>query len=122
MNTKADEFDIELHITECRVSYRGGSIKVDVSELFPDVDDPIMGAYQNYLGGGIAGSIQGGCMFDPRQLDADDRAVFTALSTRIKHYFYSLNEGGGDEYMHENYGGPDAGGYDAVQALPERSY
>jgi len=49
---KAREF-IEAHTIDADISYRGGSLKVDVSELFETGDEPaIMGAYQNYLGGG----------------------------------------------------------------------
>jgi hypothetical protein len=128
----ANAFDIEAHIITCDVSYRGGILKVDVSELFPTVGntdyeeseqvegEPIMGASQNYLGGGMAGSITGGAMFEPRDLKTKaEKLLFQAMLERCKHYFYSLNEGGGDEYMHEHVTGPDAGGYDRVQMLPE---
>lgn len=115
-------FNVSKHVIDCKISHRGGSLKVDVSELFPNVDNPIMGAYQNYLGGGIAGSIQGGSMFDPSELSDSERDLFDETMESIKRYFYSLNEGGGDEYMHENHTGPDAGGYDAVQRLPKSGY
>ena len=98
-NKIADNFDIEANTTDCDVSYRGGSLKVDVSSLFPNVEDAVMGAYQNYLGGGIAGAIVGAAMFDPNELTVKERKTFDALKERIKRYFFDLNHGGGDEYM-----------------------
>lgn len=113
----ADNFDIEAHITECDISYRGGNLKVDVSSIFPDVEDAIMGAYQNYLGGGIAGAIIGASMFTPDDLTADQQEVFYALKERIKKYFYAINQGGGDDYMVEN-----VNSYDKNQIMPTSGY
>jgi hypothetical protein len=93
---------IKNNIIECDISYRGGVLKVDVSELFPNVDNAVMGASQNYLGGGIAGSITGGAMFMPDELTKKEQKVFFELKEVIKKYFYDLNSGGGDDYMVEN--------------------
>lgn len=104
-NKRADEFDIEKNTIDCDVSYRGGTLKINVSSLFDIVEDggkAVMGAYQNYLGGGMAGAICGGAMFDPKKLSKKDQATFLVLEERIKRYFYELNAGGGDEYMVEN--------------------
>ena len=127
---KADAFDIEAHIMRgSEVSYRGGVIKVDVSELFPEVsdwdngDEAIMGASQNYLGGGIAGSIRTGAMFEMSRLSKAQMAVYMAMAERISRYFYELNNGGGDEYMQENVTGSEVvGGYEAVQRMPRSGY
>jgi hypothetical protein len=119
---KADAFDIEENIKDCDISYRGGNLKIDVSSLFPYIDEPIMGAYQNYLGGGIAGSIHGGSMFQKEELHEDDMPVFDALNERIKKFFYDVNNGGGDDYMQENVTGKDAGGYEKTQSMPARGY
>jgi len=113
----ANEFDITENTTRCDISYRGGVLEVDVSSLF-DVDDAVIGASQNYLGGGIAGAINGGAMFSPEDLTTEEQEVFHILIERIKKHFYTLNEGGGDEYMHENVTGPDAGGYEKNQQIP----
>jgi hypothetical protein len=117
-NKKADSFDIEAHtMPGSDVSYRGGSLKVDVSSLFPNLEEPaVMGAYQNYLGGGMAGKIVGASQFDPNALSKADRKVFDALKERIKRYFYALNHGGGDEYMVANTD------YIFNQNLPESGY
>lgn len=128
-NKIADAFDIESHIIDCDVSYRGGTLKIDVSEVFPEVtdwdngDDAIMGASQNYLGGGIAGRITSGAMFDKERLMKKQRAVYEALAERIKRYFYNINNGGGDEYMQENVTGQDAhNGYETLQRLGISAY
>lgn len=122
-NKIADAFDIESHLKNCDISYRGGSLKVDVSELFPNVDEPIMGAYQNYLGGGIAGAIVGASMFNPEELTEKEQKVFFALKERIKQFFYDANNGGGDEYMQENVTGKEAkGGYKKNQSLAVSAY
>mgnify|MGYP001570367202 FL=1 len=76
---EALNFDIEAHVIEGDVSYRGGTLKIDVSELFPNVENAVMGAYQNYLGGGIAGAIVGGAQFMPEELTAREQKIFHAL-------------------------------------------
>jgi len=93
---------IENNTIDCDISYRGGTLKVNVSELFPEVENAVMGAYQNYLGGGIAGSIVGAAQFEPSELSKKDQVTFYELKEVIKKYFYDLNQGGGDDYMVEN--------------------
>lgn len=110
---------IEKNIIGCDISYRGGTLKVDTSELFSGIEKPIMGAYQNYLGGGIAGAICGGASFVPDELSKKDQKVFFELKEAIKKYFYEVNNGGGDEYMQENITGRDAkNSYEQNQNLP----
>jgi hypothetical protein len=122
-NKIADSFDIELNTINCDISYRGGTLKVDVSELFPNIENAVMGAYQNYLGGGIAGAIVGAAMFDPSELSAKEEKVFHALRERIKQYFYDLNNGGGDEYMQNEVTGKGAkNGYKRNQSLSVSAY
>ena len=114
---EALNFDIEAHVIEGDVSYRGGTLKIDVSELFPNVENAVMGAYQNYLGGGIAGAIVGGAQFMPEELTAREQKIFHALKERIKQYFYNLNAGDGDDYMVEN-----VNSYNQNQNLPVSGY
>ena len=117
-NKKADQFDIVAHTTSGDISYRGGSLKVDVSSLFPNLEEPaVMGAYQNYLGGGIAGAIVGASQFNPAALSKSDLKVFLVLKERIKKHFYDLNNGGGDEYMVEN-----MNSFEQNQKLPTSGY
>jgi len=90
---------IENNTISCDASYRGGSLKVDVSELFTELENPFMGAYQNYLGGGIAGAVVGGANFEPSELSKKEQVIFFELKEVCKKYFFELNNGGGDEYM-----------------------
>jgi len=114
---------IVAHVINADVSYRGGSLKVDVSELFNTGDEPaIMGAYQNYLGGGMAGSIQTGRQFDISGFSKKDLKTYETMSEACKRYFYDLNNGRGDEYMQDEVTGPGAGGYDRLQKLPASGY
>ena len=116
-NKIADNFSIEDNILDCDISYRGGNLKIDVSELFPSIEEAVMGAYQNYLGGGIAGAIVGGAMFQPEELTKKEQGVFFVLQERIKKYFFFLNEGGGDEYMID-----EVNSYEQNQSLPISGY
>lgn len=104
---------------ETDISYRGGSLKVDATGLFPSLGRrAVVGAYQNYLGGGIAGAIVGAAMFMPGELTAaDEREYFDDVIEACKIHFHELNNGGGDEYMQENYGG-----YEFNQNLPVSGY
>ena len=108
---------IKANIRSSDVSYRGGELKVDVSELFPEVSNPIMGAYQNYLGGGIAGAIVGAAQFMPSELSKKDQKVFFELKEAIKQYFYEINAGGGDDYMVE-----EVNSYEKNQRMPVSGY
>ncbi len=122
---------IQENTKDCDISYRGGSLKVDLSGLFTQTslnkieasgEEPIAGAYQNYLGGGMAGSIQSGRSFDTGLLTAGDYKKYEAFAEACKRYFYHINNGGGDDYMQENVTGQEAGGYEATQRLPVSGY
>lgn len=108
---------IENNTVSCDISYRGGTLKINVSELFPTVDNPVMGAYQNYLGGGIAGAIVGAAQFNPDELTKEEQVTFYELKEALKKYFYNLNSGGGDDYMVEN-----VNSYEKNQNLPVSGY
>ena len=110
---------IESNLINADISYRGGSMKIDVSDLFNTGEEPaIMGAYQNYLGGGIAGSIQTGRMFDISGFSKKDLNIYEELAEACKRWFYDQNNGGGDDYMQEEVTGSDAGGFERLQKMP----
>jgi hypothetical protein len=114
---------IESNLIDCDISYRGGSLKIDVSDLFDTGEEQaIMGAYQNYLGGGMAGSIQAGRMFDISGFSEDDLAIYEELAEACKKYFYNVNNGGGDDYMQEEVTGSEAGGFERLQKMPVSGY
>lgn len=79
---------IEDNLIDSDLSYRGGTIKVDASELFPYVEDAVVGAYQNYLGGGMLGAVVGASMFEPTKLKAKDKAKFEAILEACKQYLW----------------------------------
>jgi len=47
---------IQDNILRCEVSHRGGGIEIDASEYLK-IDGAKITAYQNYLGGGMLGSV-----------------------------------------------------------------
>lgn len=51
--------DIAEHITREEYSYRGGGCELDLTEF--GYEDELLSAYQNYLGGGLLGSIGNSC-------------------------------------------------------------
>ena len=117
--TELKNFDIAKNIIGDNTSHRGGTIKVDVSEIFPDVDVPTMGAYQNYLGGGIAGAICGAAMFMPDSLANDkEREIFFALKEKIKQY-YLFNARGEKFDINADTNTKE---YQANQAMPVSAY
>lgn len=103
---------IEKNTIDCDISYRGGSLKVDISGLLTATslrkieeagEVPHAGACQNYLGGGIAGRIVSARMFALDLLTAGDYKKYQKFSQEVIKYFHTINNGGGDEYMQENY-------------------
>lgn len=120
MRTKEEILEIlRENIIDCDISYRGGNLKVDASELFESLSDrAIVGAYQNYLGGGIAGRIVGASMFMPDDLESEsERELFPVVLEACQMLFHELNNGGGDDYMQENHSD-----YDFNQGLPVSGY
>ena len=122
---------IEANTKDIDISYRGGSVKIDLTNLFNQTslknieeagEDPIAGTSQNYLGGGIAGKITSGRSFDLEHLTKGDLKKYEAFTEACKRYFYEINNGGGDEYMQENVTGQEAGGYESTQRLPVSGY
>ena len=91
------------HVIDLDCSGRGGKVKVDVSELFPYVSDPVMGAYQNYLGGGMLGAVIGGAMFDPSELHKRDIPKFVAVKEACKVYLHNQTNHVDDEWEEQSY-------------------
>lgn len=82
---------IENNIIDCNAGYRGGSIKVNVAELFPEITDeqPIIGAYQNYLGGGMLGAVVGASQFNFDDLTAKHKVIAERLKLECKLYLHN---------------------------------
>ena len=120
MATKSYKKFIEENVIDIDASRRGGTIKINVVELFPEIEteNAIMGASQNYLGGGMAGSIGGGAMFMPEDLKDDkQRKVFHELIEQIKRYFHAVTND-----MAEDWDEWGAGEFEQIQARSHSAY
>ncbi len=116
-NNKYLDF-VRENVIDGDISYRGGTLKVDATELFPSLGErAIVGAYQNYLGGGMPGRIIGAAQFYPEQLNAKERKIFPKVLEACQQHFHEINNGGGDDYMQENYAS-----YEFNQSLPASAY
>jgi hypothetical protein len=75
-------------------STRGGGVEISLSKLGKKYADERMTAYQNYLGGGMLGSIQNDCTIDGWSLD--EKLVKTARQLRL--YMYEAIHGESDGF------------------------
>lgn len=75
---------IEWKVLRQKISHRGGGIEVSLSPL--GYEDEKMTAYQNYLGGGLLGSIGNDCTI--RDWADDERLV--EISKHLSMYFHGL--------------------------------
>ena len=90
---------IENNTLRCEASGRGGGIEIDCFELFK-IDGAKMSAYQNYLGGGMLGSIQANANFKPSK--AQEKR-YLELADALKKYFHELTNHEDDEYESASY-------------------
>lgn len=88
------DFPIEENIIRQRLSTRGGGIEIDVSPLGKKYEGVRMTAYQNYLGDGMLGSIQGDCNLPG--WTSNRRLV--NLNNRLKRYMHELTRHEDDEW------------------------
>ena len=72
---------IQENITREEVSYRGGGVELDLSNY--GYEDEYISAYQNYLGGGMRGSVANSCTIDDWEMD--ERLV--RLAEQLRDYF-----------------------------------
>lgn len=91
---------IENNIIRLDASGRGGGIEIDLTDLLSkDSDDRFkMTAYQNYLGGGMLGSIQNDYNFNRDELSKIDNALIDKITLELNRYFHSLTNHEGDEW------------------------
>jgi surface antigen len=68
-------------------SHRGGGIEIDAAE-YVGIDGAKMTAYQNYLGGGMTGSVQGSVNFETK--DKRKQARAEKLAEALKRYYYNV--------------------------------
>lgn len=94
---------IENHIIDIDCSHRGGTLKVDCSELFPYIEEPIIGAYQNYLGGGMLGAVVGASQFYPEDLYKKDLKRYEAIKEECKRFLHEQTNHVGDKWEESTY-------------------
>lgn len=73
--------NIENHITREEYNHRGGGCELDLTEF--GYEDEFLSAYQNYLGGGILGSIGNSCTVEDWR--ADEKLV--KLADELREYY-----------------------------------
>jgi hypothetical protein len=107
-----ENYSIENNIIRLDASRRGGGIEIDVSELFGE--GAKMTAYQNYLGGGLLGSVQSDINFVPSEEQKDD---VLELAERLKRYFHDITNEYASEYDEWN-----GMSYEKNQSMPTSAY
>ena len=80
---------IENNTLRCEAGYRGGGIEISLEDLL-GIEDTCMTAYQNYLGGGMLGSICNSYNFDRSKLSKTRIAKIEAITDALNRYFHSL--------------------------------
>lgn len=80
--------NITENITREEYSYRGGGCELNLTAF--GYEDEFMSAYQNYLGGGLLGSVGNSCTIEDWR--KDEKLV--KLAGKLSEYF--------QERMHEN--------------------
>lgn len=109
---------IEENTLRFEASRRGGGIEIDCSEILELEDEdetPLMSAYQNYLGGGLLGSIQSSKNFTT-YLTTQPEKIQTAvaeLEEALKRYFHKITNEEASDY--------DEWNETAYEALQQRS-
>lgn len=82
---------IKQNILRCEAGYRGGGIEISLAGLLGKfAEGYTMTAYQNYLGGGMLGSIQNSYSFSTLALSKTAHAKVSKISEELKRYFHEL--------------------------------
>ena len=89
---KIDAIDFEPITLRLQASHRGGGIEIDLSSLgYPGEK---MTAYQNYLGGGMLGSINNDSTI--REFRDDPKLV--EIADQLARYFHNITNHEDDEW------------------------
>lgn len=110
---------IKNNTLRCEISYRGGGIEIDLAELLKksetgEEEDYLMTAYQNYLGGGMLGSIGNSYSFDVEKLSKKDQKTIAEITDAVNRYFHGLTNHEDDEW--------ESSTYEQNQNRPESAY
>jgi len=104
---------IEENTIRCEASHRGGGIEIGLDELL-NTEGYKMTAYQNYLGGGMLGSIGNSYNFDNDKLSKAKQAKVEGVSEALNRYYHGLTNHEGDEWEETT--------YEQGQNRPESAY
>jgi len=80
---------IKENTLRCEVSYRGGGIEIDAEE-FLGIDGARVSVYQNYLGGGLLGSVCSANNLIENNLGKKEIAKLETLENTLKEYYHNL--------------------------------
>lgn len=80
----------EDHTLRLEASHRGGGIEIDATDYLGSKYPLRMTAYQNYLGGGMTGSVQGSIEGRLRDYPKTVQAKALKLNDALKYYFYCI--------------------------------
>ena len=78
------QINFEKITLRSRISSRGGGIEISLNSL--GYRDMRMTAYQNYLGGGMLGSVQNDCTIR----DWENDPKLTEIALQLRKYFFNL--------------------------------
>ena len=100
--------DFEKITLRLKVSHRGGGIKISLDKLgYPNEK---MTAYQNYLGGGMLGSIHNDCTIELWSQDSK----LCEIANKLSVYYFNISNNEDDEYTE--------GDFEELQKRPVSAY
>lgn len=98
---------IDENTLRCEASHRGGGIEISLDELLGTEKGFKMGykmtAFQNYLGGGLLGSIESSYNFEILELSKVNQVKVKKMTDELQRYFHELTNHEGDEWENASF-------------------
>lgn len=99
------KINFKAHIVRKEITTRGGGVEISLDKL--GFKGEKMSAYQNYLGGGLLGSVQSNDTirretFRDKQTE-EVNAKLDAIAEGLKEYFHSITDSSRDEHSSRTY-------------------
>jgi len=92
---------IKENTIRCKANHRGGGIELSLNDLLGDGYK--MTAYQNYLGGGMLGSICNSYNFELSDLNKTKQTKIDRVKNALNRHFHSLTNHEGDEWKEASF-------------------
>lgn len=108
---------IEENIIRCEYSRRGGGIEIGLDGFLNNNKNYKMSAYQNYLGGGMLGSVQGATNCPVSSYSTKTQKRLYTLQEALKRYFHQMTNKEANDW--DSWSSSD---YEANQNRPESAY